>query len=187
LHVVLGHPLFVERPVGDLLAVGRPGKGLGKRKFFFVHPVGAAVDEFVGLAGGGQRLFGAAGQVHQEQVVVAGKGHLAAVGRKRGVRLLAAGRQAGEFFGLEVVDEIVALGGTAVNAFDLAADEHLRLVGAEQVFVKRLQAGVVGLEQVVDAQQRLHGLAGGHVVFHHGGAAVALGEGGIVPARRASS
>ena len=99
LHGVLFHFAFVEAVESNLFAVGRPVETFGDGEFFFVDPVGGAVDDVVELAVEGDLCFFLRAEGHDEKVVVAHVGNHLSVGGEGGEPLFA-------FFG-EAVDVAV--------------------------------------------------------------------------------
>ncbi len=71
----------VELPVGDVTAVGTPAKSIANVEFFFVNPIGGAVDQGGGAVRGERHYF-VGGEVFHINIVGANVGDLGAVGRE---------------------------------------------------------------------------------------------------------
>src|SRR5690606_41763280 len=91
--VVLCYLTFVKFIVANPLSVGRPETCPGESKFFFINPIGSAVNDFVVFSIGGDLPFRSGFQLLDEIVVVPYKGYARGVGRNGGVFLPAVFRQ----------------------------------------------------------------------------------------------
>src|SRR5271168_4124144 len=109
----------IELPVSDLAAVGTPAKAIAQKEFFFVDPIGSAVDDGVGTVV--SELHDDAGrEVFDVDVVGANVPDLRSVGRKLGEHERGFGSGTAKFFegaGFLVENPVVAARGGAPDAF----------------------------------------------------------------------
>ena len=142
LHAIDGHFRLVVAHPAEHLAVGREIEGASRAKLLFVHPIGDTVEHLVALAVGGDAGFGVAVQeFHDEEVVVARKGHNIAVGREEGRHLGAAFRERLVLAVGHIVDVINRLRGAPIDRSGVRAEQYLLFVGTHDVAVDALEFG----------------------------------------------
>ena len=165
LHAIDGDFRLIVAHPAEHLAVGGEVEGARRAKLLFVHPVGDAVEHLVALAVSGHLRFGVAvEEFHDEEVVVARKGHDIAVGREEGRHLGTAFRERFVLAVGHIIDIIDRQRGAAIDGSGFRAEENLLLVGAHDVAIDALEfgcaAGFVEIEKHTGFLSRLEGRTG---------------------------
>jgi len=142
------HAGGVELPIGDVPAVRAPPQAIAQAEFFFVHPIGGAVDG-VRTAIGGQRSDAQVGQRLDIDVVLAHVRDAAPIRRERGEehrRRSGRTTQLTEGAGLAVQDPVIAPGLFAPDALGVREDQEGFGVVTPRILLD-LQRGVLTRRQ----------------------------------------
>ena len=138
------HARGVELPIGDVPAVGTPPQAITQTEFFFVHPIGGAVDG-VRAAIGGQRDDAEISQRLDVDVVLVHVRDVASVRGERGEEERGGGGRTAELTespGLAVQNPVVAAGLFAPDALGIREDQEGLSVMAPSILLD-LQGGVL--------------------------------------------
>src|SRR5690606_32823245 len=103
-------------------------KSPGKAKFFFIYPVGTAVDDLILFAIKSELCFKATGKFCYKKIVFTHKTYFFTIRREGGISLFAVGRKCLQTFGFFIVNKVVFAARVAVNLFGISAEQEHRFI-----------------------------------------------------------
>ena len=159
------HFAFVETDVGNHFAIGTEIKGAVEAEFFFIYPIGNAVQHLVVFSVLSDLRFAIAKeQFYKEDVIVAHKSDLESVGREEGHLLRPVLRERFYRVVSHIINIIFRRERTPVNGFRLGLDENQFLVGRHDVIIECLDRAIACGFYIEDSFYLLSGL---ERIFHN--------------------
>ena len=142
LHAIDGNfGLVVTHPAQHLTVGTEIERSIGG-EFFFIHPVGDAIDDFIALA-----IFGDLGfciaieELHDKEVVVAHEGNDIAIGRKARRHLRTSIGKGSELAICHIVDVVNGCGSATIDGFGLRAQQDFLLIRTHDVAINAREFG----------------------------------------------
>ena len=178
--IILHLALIIANPAQHGTVAGE-GQGTAEAELFFVHPVGHAIDNLIAhTILGHLRLGIIVEQSDKEDVVVADKGHITAVGTPYGRLLRSKVTKGSKHTTLNVVNIIVGGERTAINALHVVPHQHPSSIGTHVIagnLVNLVFQRIGGIKKDAVLFSAFHGkLKHFRAVVAHGGIAFSVCE-----------